>query len=131
MNESGPGGGTSETVARLLAAWRSEVEARAIYDALAAREPDRDRAAILHRMADGEGGHRARIEARLGELGVAIPDPASVRLTLWARLQLRFAPAEKVLAWREVMENRETDDTYSRPTGDSKTDALFGQLRKD
>jgi len=131
MNRIAAGGGTPETVARLLGAWRSEVEARAIYEALAAREPDRDRAAILLRMADGEGGHRARIEARLRELGVPTPDPASVRLTLWTRLQLRFAPAEKVLAWREAMENRETDDTYSRPTGDSKTDALFGQLRRD
>src|SRR5207244_5696185 len=91
-------GGNQETVTRLLAAWRGEVEARAIYEALAAREPDRDRAAILHRMADGEGGHRARIEAGLGALGVAIPDPGSVRLTLWARLQARFAPREKVLA---------------------------------
>ncbi len=131
MNRIAAGRGTPETVARLLAAWRGEVEARAIYEALAKREPDRERAAILRRMADGEGRHRARIEARLGELGVAIPDPASVRLTLWTRLQVRFAPVEKVLAWREAMEDQETDDTYARPTGDTETDALFAQLRKD
>src|SRR5438309_10454870 len=131
MNRIAAGGGAPETVARLLAAWRGEVEARAIYEALAAREPDRDRAAILLRMADGEGGHRARIEVRLGELGVPTPDPASVRLTLWTRLQLRFAPVEKVLAWREAMEDRETDDTYARATGNRMTYALFGHLRKD
>ncbi len=131
MNRIAAGRGTPETVARLLAAWRGEVGARAIYEALAKREPDRERAAILRRMADGEGRHRARIETRLGELGVAIPDPASVRLTLWTRLQVRFAPVEKVLAWREAMENQETDDTYARPTGDTETDALFAQLRKD
>ena len=119
------------TVARLLAAWRGEVEARAVYDALAARESDRERAAILRRMAEGEGRHRARIEARLRELGVAIPDPASVRLSPWTRLQVRFAPVDKVLAWREAMEDQETDDTYRRPTGDAETDTLFAQLRKD
>jgi len=131
MNRIAAGGGRPETVTRLLEAWRGEVEARAIYEALATREPDQERAAILRRMADGEGGHRARIEARLAELGVAIPDPASVRLTLWTRLQVRFAPVEKVLAWRETLEDRETDDTYARPTGDAETDALFAQLRKD
>src|SRR5712692_8004944 len=106
MSETAASAGAQGTVARLLSAWRGEVEARAIYEALAARQPDRERAAILRRMADGEGRHRARIEARLGELGVAIPDPASVRLTLWTRLQVRFAPVEKVLAWREAMEDQ-------------------------
>ena len=131
MNKVAAGAETPELVARLLAAWRGEVEARLIYEALATREPDRERAAILRRMADGEGRHRARIEARLGALGVAIPDPASVRPSMWTRLQVRFAPVEKVLAWREALEDQETDDTYARPTGDAETDALFAQLRKD
>ena len=52
MNRIAAGGGTPETVARLLAAWRGEVEARAIYEALAARQPDRERAAILRRNGD-------------------------------------------------------------------------------
>jgi VIT1/CCC1 family predicted Fe2+/Mn2+ transporter/rubrerythrin len=131
MSNPAAGSGTQETAARLLSAWRGEVEARAVYEALAAREPDRERAAILRRMAEGEGRHRARLEARLRELGVAIPDPASVRLSPWTRLQLRFAPVERVLAWREALEDEETDDTYARPTGDPETDALFAELRKD
>jgi VIT1/CCC1 family predicted Fe2+/Mn2+ transporter/rubrerythrin len=125
------GAGTQETVARLLSAWRGEVEARAVYEALAARETNRERAAILRRMAEGEGRHRARLEARLRDLGVAIPNPASVRLSPWTRLQLRFAPVERVLAWREAMEEQETNDAYARPTGDPETDALFTELRKD
>jgi VIT1/CCC1 family predicted Fe2+/Mn2+ transporter len=44
---------------------------------------------------------------------------------------VRFAPVEKVLAWREALEDQETDDVYARPTGDTDTDALFAQLRKD
>jgi VIT1/CCC1 family predicted Fe2+/Mn2+ transporter len=38
---------------------------------------------------------------------------------------------ERVLAWREALENRESDDAYARPTGDTETDALFAELRKD
>ena len=121
----------ADTAARLLAAWRGEVEARAVYEALAARERDPQRAAVLRRMADGERGHRARLEARMRDLGIAVPDAASVRLSPWTRLQVRFAPVDRVLAWREAMENNETVDTYARPTGDAETDALFGQIRKD
>src|SRR2546426_1261441 len=120
-----------EPVARLLSAWRGEVEARAVYEAMAARERDPERAATLWRMAKAEGGHRTRIEARLQELGVGIPDSASQRLSLWTRLQIRFAPVEKVLAWREALENREAEDLYRRPTGDPNTDRLLAQLRKD
>src|SRR2546422_5111370 len=120
-----------EAVDRLLSAWHGEVEARAVYEAVAARENDPERAAILRRMAAAEAGHRMRIEARLQSLGVAIPDPATVRLTLWTRLQIRFAPVERVLAWREALENREAEDLYRRPTGDPSTDGLLAQLRKD
>lgn len=120
-----------ETIARLLAAWRGEIEARAAYELLAARERDPKRAAVLRRMAAGERGHRERIEARLAELGASVPDPASVRLPLWTRLQIRFAPAERVLAWRESLENAEVAETYGRPTGDAATDRLFDSIRRD
>src|SRR5256712_1997389 len=131
MVNQADGKSAQEPVARLLSAWRGEVEARAVYEAMAARERDPERAAILWRMAKAEGGHRTRIEARLQELGVGIPDSASQRLSPWTRLQIRFAPVEKVLAWREALENREADDLYGRPTGDPNTDRLLAQLRKD
>jgi VIT1/CCC1 family predicted Fe2+/Mn2+ transporter len=102
-----------------------------VYEVMAARERGRDRAAILRRMADAEGGHRARIEARLQELGVPVPDPADVRLSPWTRLQIRFAPAERLLAWRETLENQEAEDVYGRPTGDPATDTLLDRIRKD
>src|SRR2546428_11400331 len=89
-----------EPVARLLSAWRGEVEARAVYEAMAARERDPERAAILRRMTKAEGRHRTRIEARLQELGVEIPDSASQRLSLWTRLQIRFAPVVEGLPRR-------------------------------
>jgi VIT1/CCC1 family predicted Fe2+/Mn2+ transporter len=82
-------------------------------------------------MAEAEGKHRTRIEARLQELGAAIPDPSSVHLSLWTRLQIRLAPVERVLAWREALEDQEVEGLYGRPTGDPETDGLLTQLRKD
>jgi VIT1/CCC1 family predicted Fe2+/Mn2+ transporter/rubrerythrin len=128
---AGPGARRDAAVARLLEAWHGEVQARRAYELLAARERDPKRAAVLRRMADAERGHRERIEARLRELGAAVPDPASVRLPFWTRLQIRLASTEKVLAWRESLENSEVENMYGRPTGDAGTDSMFAQIRKD
>lgn len=40
-----------DATARLLEAWRGEIEAGAVYDLIAARENDPDRAGILRKMA--------------------------------------------------------------------------------
>ncbi|HEY7256175.1 MAG TPA: VIT1/CCC1 transporter family protein [Solirubrobacterales bacterium] len=115
---------------RLLEAWRGEVEAGAIYELIARRTDDRD-ATILRRMADAEGGHRRRIEQRMEELNIPIPDPASVRLSLWVRLQARIAPVDRLLRAREAAEQEEIDDRYRTPTGDPGTDELLHEIRKD
>jgi VIT1/CCC1 family predicted Fe2+/Mn2+ transporter/rubrerythrin len=120
-----------EAIDRLLVAWRGEVEAGAIYELIAQREDDERRAEVLRRMAAAEGGHRARIERRLTELGVAIPDPAGVRPSLWKRLQARIAPVDRLLAAREAAEGDEIGDLYMRTTGDEATDELLHDIRKD
>jgi VIT1/CCC1 family predicted Fe2+/Mn2+ transporter/rubrerythrin len=120
-----------EAIDRLLKAWRGEVEAGAIYELIAQREADERRADILRRMAAAESGHRARIERRLNELGVPIPDPASVRPSLWMRLQARIAPVDRLLAAREAAEDDEVGDLYKRPTGDPATDRLLHDIRKE
>lgn len=122
---------SSDVAQRLLEAWRGEIEARAVYEALASREKDERRAAVLRRMADGERGHRDRIEARMRELGIPIPDPESVHLSTWQRLQIRVAPVERVLASREAAEKDEILTGYGLPTGDDSTDALFSSIRDD
>lgn len=116
---------------RLLDAWRGEVEARAVYEALAAREKDERRAAVLRKMASGEKGHLERVEARMRQLGIPIPDPATVRLSPWQKLQVRVAPIERVLASREAAEKSEIVNGYGLPTGDADTDALFSSIRED
>jgi VIT1/CCC1 family predicted Fe2+/Mn2+ transporter/rubrerythrin len=120
-----------DAAARLLEAWRGEIQAGAIYELLAQRERDPRRSEILRQLAAAEGKHRERIEARLRELEVQTPDPATVRVSRLARLQARLAPLERVLAAREAAEQEEVDDRYRRPTGDPVTDRLLGDLRHE
>jgi VIT1/CCC1 family predicted Fe2+/Mn2+ transporter/rubrerythrin len=120
-----------EAVERLLEAWRGEIQAGAVYELIAQRERDPERAGILRRMAEAEGGHRRRLEARMRELGVPVPDPSTVRISPWLRLQARVAPLDRLLAAREAAESDEVDDLYLRPTGDDGTDELLRDIRRD
>ncbi|HLH73637.1 MAG TPA: VIT1/CCC1 transporter family protein [Chloroflexota bacterium] len=113
---------------RLLEGWRGEVEAGQIYSLLAARQGDPRRAEVIRQMAAAEARHRERIEARLRDLGIAIPDPASVHLPFWRRWQVQLAPTEKILRSQEAAERVEVSDRYGRPTGDAVTDALLSDL---
>jgi VIT1/CCC1 family predicted Fe2+/Mn2+ transporter len=115
---------------RLLEAWRGEIVAGRVYDLIAERMPARE-ADILRRMADAEGGHRRRLEARMTELGIPIPPVDSVHLSLWLRLQTRIAPVDRLLAAREAAEDEEVGDLYKRSTGDPVTDDLLRGIRKE
>jgi VIT1/CCC1 family predicted Fe2+/Mn2+ transporter len=115
---------------RLLEAWRGEIVAGGAYDLIARRMPPRE-ADILHRMAQAESGHRQRLEARMHELGIQVPDPASVKVPLWLRLQTRIAPVDRLLAVREAAEDEEVDDLYKRSTGDPTTDLVLREIRKE
>jgi VIT1/CCC1 family predicted Fe2+/Mn2+ transporter len=121
----------SEAARRLLEAWRGEVQAQAVYTLLAARESDPRRAEIIRKIAAGEAVHRERIERRLRELGVPVPDEKSVRLSTWLRLQARLAPPQRLLASMEANEQEEITDRYRKPTGDSETDQVLSVIRED
>jgi VIT1/CCC1 family predicted Fe2+/Mn2+ transporter/rubrerythrin len=116
---------------RLLTAWHGEIEARYVYDTLARREGDTRRAEILRRIADAEATHRQRLEGRMTELRIPIPDERSVRIPLWLRLQARLAPVERLLRAREAAEDDEVLGVYGTPTGDPETDDLLRSIRKD
>ena len=120
-----------KVVDRLLSAWRGEIQARFVYEILAEREQDPRRADILRRIAEAEAGHRRRLAERLTQLGVPVPDEASVRISLWLRLQARLAPIERVLRAREAAEDDEVMGVYGKPTGDAQTDELLRSIRKD
>jgi VIT1/CCC1 family predicted Fe2+/Mn2+ transporter/rubrerythrin len=123
--------GSIEAVARLLAAWRGEIQARLLYTILAGRMRDPRRAELILAIADAEASHRQRIEKRLQELGQAIPDASTVRLSLVQRLQARLAPVETVMARMEAAEEVEIQDRYKRPTGDADTDAVLQAIRAE
>src|SRR5579872_7303646 len=127
----GADGAGPELTKRLLDAWRGEIEARLVYEALAAKERDQRRAAVLRRMATAEGSHLERVEGRMRELGIPIPDRATVRLTPWQKLQIRVAPVDRVLAVREAAEKDEIETGYGAPTGDVTTDELFASISHD
>jgi VIT1/CCC1 family predicted Fe2+/Mn2+ transporter len=82
-------------------------------------------------MAEAESGHRGRLEGRMRELGIPIPERSSVKLSPWLRLQARIAPIDRLLAAREAAENEEVDDFYKRSTGDQTTDRLLRDIRKE
>ncbi len=121
---------TPEVRERLLKAWRGEIQARAAYQLIARRLPERE-AEIMGRMAEAEASHRLRLEGRMRELGIEIPSPDSVRLSWWTRLQTRIAPIDRLLAAREAAEDDEVDDLYKRSTGDAQTDRLLHEIRKE
>jgi vacuolar iron transporter family protein len=122
----------SEVGERLLKAWRGEIEARYVYEILARREPDRRRAEILGEIAAAEAVHRQRLEARMADLHLAVPDPSSVRISPWVKLQARTAPIERMLRAREAAEDDEVLGVYGQQsTGDEATDELLRSIRAD
>jgi VIT1/CCC1 family predicted Fe2+/Mn2+ transporter/rubrerythrin len=125
------GGRSGEAVARLLEAWRGEVEARAVYTILAGRMRDPRRAEVIREIAAGEARHRERIERRLRELGQPIPDASTIHISSWLRLQARLAPVMRMLAHMETNEQTEITDRYKRPTGDAETDAVLASIRTE
>jgi VIT1/CCC1 family predicted Fe2+/Mn2+ transporter len=123
--------GIDDTVReRLLTAWRGEILAGSVYELIALRLDQRE-ADILRRMAQAESGHRGRIEARMTELGIPVPDSSTVKVPRWLRLQARIAPVDRLLAAREAAENDEVDDLYKRSTGDNTTDRLLRDIRRE
>src|SRR5947208_1840436 len=123
------GTATPEAVERLRQAWRGEVQAREMYEILAARLGNSRKAEIVRAIADAEGSHRGRIEKRLRELGEQVPDPSTVKLSPLQRLQARLAPVETVIARMEAAEEQEITDRYRRTTGDPDTDAVLESIR--
>src|ERR1700686_5672501 len=129
--DQAPSAQPGPAVARLFEAWRGEGEARAVYTILAERMRDPRRAQVLREIADGEARHRERIEKRLRELGRPIPDPATVHISAWLRLQARFAPVTRMLAHMESNEQVEITDRYKRSTADPHTDTVLPSIRTE
>jgi vacuolar iron transporter family protein len=116
---------------RLIAAWTDEVQATVVYELIAKRESDPRRADVLRRLAHIEVSHRDRLEARMRELGIEIPDEHTVAISPWRRLQARLAPVDRLLARQEAMEQAIATEIEERPTGDADTDRLLDAIRDE
>jgi VIT1/CCC1 family predicted Fe2+/Mn2+ transporter/rubrerythrin len=121
----------TDVSARLIDAWTDEVQATIVYGLIARRESDPRRAQVLNRLAEVERSHRSRLEQRMTELGIQIPDERSVRLSTWRRLQARLAPIDRLIARQEAMEQDIAAEIDERPTGDADTDRLLEQIRDE
>jgi VIT1/CCC1 family predicted Fe2+/Mn2+ transporter/rubrerythrin len=121
----------SDVSARLIDAWTDEVQATIVYGLIAQRESDPRRAHVLNQLAEIERSHRARLEQRMSDLGIEIPDERSVRLSTWRRMQARLAPVDRLLARQEAMEQDIAAEIEERPTGDADTDRLLEQIRDE
>jgi VIT1/CCC1 family predicted Fe2+/Mn2+ transporter len=121
----------TDVSARLIDAWTDEVQATIVYGLIAQRESDPRRAQVLNQLAEIERSHRARLEQRMSDLGIDIPDERSVRLSTWRRLQARLAPVDRLLARQEAMEQDIAAEIEQRPTGDADTDRLLEQIRDE
>jgi VIT1/CCC1 family predicted Fe2+/Mn2+ transporter len=121
----------TDVEARLVAAWTDEVQATIVYELIARRESDPRRAQILRRMAEIETSHRERLEQRMRELGITIPNERTVAISPWLRLQARVAPIDRLLARQEAMERDIASEIEERPTGDPDTDRLLDDIREE
>ena len=77
----------SDVSARLIEAWTDEVQAAVVYGLIATREADPRRAEVLRQLAEIERAHRTRLEDRMRELGIEVPDERTVKISAWRRLQ--------------------------------------------
>jgi VIT1/CCC1 family predicted Fe2+/Mn2+ transporter/rubrerythrin len=121
----------SDVSARLIEAWTDEVQAAVVYGLIATREADPRRAEVLRQLAEIERTHRTRLEDRMRELGIEVPDERTVKISAWRRLQARVAPVDRLLARQEAMEQTIATEIEERPTGDSDTDRLLEQIRDE
>jgi VIT1/CCC1 family predicted Fe2+/Mn2+ transporter/rubrerythrin len=121
----------SDVSARLIEAWTDEVQAAVVYGLIAAREADPRRAQVLRQLAEIERAHRTRLEDRMRELGIEVPDERTVTISAWRRLQARVAPVDRLLARQEAMEQTIATEIEERPTGDADTDRLLEQIRDE
>ena len=121
---------TRDTLRALEKSWYHEMEAAATYRALAERETDPRRRAILHKLVSAEMEHAGKWEARIREVVGTPPDPSTVKPALGFTLQM--ASPEVIYRKLEVMEEKglAADETLAS-TLDEKSQALLREISHD
>ncbi len=121
-------------VAGLTQAWRDEMRSTRNYHALANRESNPDKRAILVRMAEAEERHAERWLARLRELGA---DPGKYtesivdRLHRWMLLRSDTTVAAKMLEAGESEADKLYDVLMATAQSDNDKDSLLDAQREE
>jgi VIT1/CCC1 family predicted Fe2+/Mn2+ transporter/bacterioferritin (cytochrome b1) len=113
--------------------WQAEMEGFHTYAALAEREPDRARKAILEDMATSEQQHAALWARRLTELGLGLPIYRGRKDGEAGSLLHRIGGAEMVLRRLEIEESRDIAKyaRQLRELGDEGSTAILETVLKD
>jgi VIT1/CCC1 family predicted Fe2+/Mn2+ transporter/rubrerythrin len=121
---------TRNAMRALEKSWYHEMEAAATYRALAEREADPRRRAILHKLVSAEMDHARKWEARIRELGGTPPDPSTVKPALGLTLQM--ASPEVIYRKLEAMEEKGlAGDQVLASSLDEKSQALLREISND
>ncbi|HEU0075944.1 MAG TPA: VIT1/CCC1 transporter family protein [Dehalococcoidia bacterium] len=110
----------------LLENWRNELDSADLYQYLARREPDQQRAALMVEMADAEIRHAEVMRSGLEEQGVRVP---AFRVSFKTRLLKLLARAGGPRLIYPLLHGSEIEGTADYAAQDSKTAALAGEER--
>ena len=116
---------------RLRDAWIDEVQATIVYELIARRESDPRRAAVLRRLAEVETGHRARLEARMRELGLELPTSGACGSPHGGDCRCASPRSIGCSHARRRWSSRSRTEIDERPTGDADTDHLLEEIRDE
>jgi VIT1/CCC1 family predicted Fe2+/Mn2+ transporter/rubrerythrin len=103
---------TAHTIKVLRENYRAEREAAEQYRALAGRERDEKRKAVLYKLVDQEEKHAARWKQRLEELGAKADEPSKISLG-YKRMLVRSLDTDTVLRRMEADEDA-AERSYGR-----------------
>ncbi len=117
---------TRQVLQALEKSWHHEMEAAATYRALAERESDPRRRAVLQKLVAAEEAHALRWEARIRELGGTVPDASAVRPALGVTLQV----ASPEVIYRKLEANEERGLAADASLAESLDEKSLGVLRE-
>ena len=124
----------AKLITGLQQAWRDENASARNYQALAEREPNSERKAILLRLAEAEVKHAANWQARLKELGAdpgIYQESTSERTRRWLLVQ---SGTESAVVKLEAMENEADalyDDLLKVATGNDRDQIAEAQREEE
>src|SRR5581483_1987688 len=118
----------AQTIRVLRENYRAEREAAEQYRALAEREPDERKKAVLYKLVAQEEKHAARWKKRLEELGAPAEEPSRVSLR-YKRMLVKSLDTESVLRRMEADEDA-AERAYTRMMASVNDEELIREIEE-